>query len=114
MDLDDISRVSHNNACDKGFWDVAERYRDDKEVQIVYFLSKISLITSENSEVLEAIRKDKGSDEILAEFADIVIRLGDLYEGMRRRGYVNGSLAKAVEDKMNFNSTRPRMHGVLA
>jgi NTP pyrophosphatase (non-canonical NTP hydrolase) len=114
MDLDDISRKSHANAVDKGFWDVANRYKDDTEVQIVYFLSKISLITSENSEVLEAVRKDKGSDEIMAEFADIIIRLGDLYEGMRQRGYVNGSLARAVENKMNYNTTRPKMHGVLA
>ncbi|AUV60652.1 pyrophosphatase [Gordonia phage SteveFrench] len=57
-----------------------------------------------------SIRKAEG---IFAEFADIIIRLGDSAEEMQRDG-VNASLAEAVIYKMRYNQTRPYKHGKIA
>ncbi len=107
--LDSYGKMSHDNAKEKGFWDI-----DGDEV--AFLLSKLALIHSEASETLEAIRKEKGEEEIANEVADIFIRLVDFYEGLKDCGFVskNLSLDHVVTEKMMFNSTRPRKHGVLA
>jgi NTP pyrophosphatase (non-canonical NTP hydrolase) len=74
----------------------------------------LAMIHSEVSEVLEAIRKEKGDHIIAEEFADILIRVFDLYEGMHDAGYMLPRLGDAVENKMHVNNGRARMHGVLA
>ena len=70
------------------------------------------MIVSEVTEVMEAVRKSKGEEEITKEIADILIRTLDLYAGMRNNGYINISLDKAFEEKTQFNQTRPEKHGV--
>lgn len=99
---------SHETAVVKGFW--------EEEVTTSFILSKIALIHSECSELLEAIRKDKGTNEVLFEIADIYIRTVDLYEGLKRSGYLppEANLSQAVSEKMDINETRPRKHGNLA
>lgn len=103
--LDKLSANIHRTAVEKGFW--------NHTPDINFVLSKIALIHSEGSEVLEAIRKEKGSLAITEEIADILIRTLDLYEGMRQ-AYRLPSLDNVMERKMNKNKTRPHMHGRLA
>ena len=64
------------------------------------------------TEVLEAMRKNKGQDQIVEELADILIRVCDLYGGLKRYGAVQDSLHETLERKANFNKTREKMHGV--
>jgi NTP pyrophosphatase (non-canonical NTP hydrolase) len=77
------------------------------------------MVHSEVSEVLEAIRKEQGGDKIVEEFADILIRVLDLYWGMKMDGAIeteegSPSLHDVFEKKISINLDRPRMHGVLA
>ena len=106
MDLDELSNEFHDTAVKKGFW-------DNYEVAPVEFIcTKLALIHSEVTEVLEAIRKDKGETEIMAEFADILIRTMDLYAGMNERWFVGDmSLQDAVTRKTEMNISRPKLHG---
>jgi NTP pyrophosphatase (non-canonical NTP hydrolase) len=70
------------------------------------------MIVSEVTEVMEAVRKDKGEEEIAKEIADVLIRTLDLYAGMMSNGYLTISLDKAFEEKTQFNKERPEKHGV--
>jgi NTP pyrophosphatase (non-canonical NTP hydrolase) len=111
--LDDLAKEIHKTAVEKGFWDT--------EVNIDFIGAKLALVHSEVSEVLEAIRKQKGSDAIVEEMADTIIRLLDLYAGMSQRGWLDFlpgtgipvSLDQALDGKTAVNKERPRMHGNL-
>jgi NTP pyrophosphatase (non-canonical NTP hydrolase) len=70
------------------------------------------MIVSEVVEAMEAIRKDKGEEEITAEFSDILIRTLDLYAGLVEAGYTRLSLDHVLKQKSEFNKTRPEKHGV--
>jgi NTP pyrophosphatase (non-canonical NTP hydrolase) len=72
------------------------------------------MIHSEVSEVLEAIRKEKGDDKVVEELADILIRVLDLWAGLVRDGYTNHSLQETLLTKMKINTSRAKLHGVLA
>jgi NTP pyrophosphatase (non-canonical NTP hydrolase) len=61
---------------------------------------------------MEAIRKDKSKNEVASEMADIIIRTLDLYQGLVDNGYVEEELQVAINNKANFNKTRPERHGV--
>jgi NTP pyrophosphatase (non-canonical NTP hydrolase) len=81
-----------------------ERERTDAEL--------LCLVHSEVSEAVEALRHGNGpSDHIPAysgmeeELADVVIRI------MSMAGEKGWRVALALADKMNFNRTRPKMHG---
>src|SRR6266576_3290290 len=81
--------------------------------------SKLMLIVSELSEALEEHRNGKplcyfsqsGPDSIpkpegiMAELADVVIRVADV------AGILNVDLETAIKMKMDYNDTRPYMHG---
>jgi NTP pyrophosphatase (non-canonical NTP hydrolase) len=71
------------------------------------------LVHSEVTEVLESIRKDKGSEEIVEEMADVIIRLLDLYAAMMNEGFVEHSLDEVMDNKINKNKERQRLHGNL-
>jgi NTP pyrophosphatase (non-canonical NTP hydrolase) len=108
MNLDRLSTHLHETAVEKGFWDPLGSI-DDK---FIFFAKQIAMIHSEATEVLEALRKSKGHDQVVEELADIIIRVCDLYEGLRESGEVIYSLEKTVRSKAKINKGRPRLHGV--
>jgi len=103
--LDALSAVLHESAKEKGFWD--GEYTNDKVG------NKLALVHSEVTEVLEAIRKSHGSEKIVEEIADVIIRLLDVYAAMRNEEQILHSLDEVLEAKINKNKDRPRLHGNL-
>lgn len=103
--LDALSAMLHEIAVEKGFWD--GEYNNDK------IGNKLALVHSEVTEVLEAIRKSKGSENIVEEMADVIIRLLDVYAAMRNEEQILHSLDEILEKKININKERQRLHGNL-
>ena len=103
--LDALSALLHESARQKGFWD--GEYTNDK------IGNKLAVVHSEVTEVLEAIRKSKGSEHIVEEIADIIIRILDVYAAMRNEEEILHSLDEILEKKININKERPRLHGNL-
>jgi NTP pyrophosphatase (non-canonical NTP hydrolase) len=103
--LDALSAMLHEIAKEKGFWD--GEYTHDK------IGNKLALVHSEVTEVLEAIRKSKGSEYIVEEMADVIIRLLDVYAAMRNEEQILHSLDEVLESKINKNKERPKLHGNL-
>jgi len=103
--LDVLAAILHETAIEKGFWDNPKNFD--------VFGNKIALIHSEVTEVLEAIRKNKGSEQIVEEMVDILIRTLDLYASMRNAGFVEHSLDEILFNKMEKNKVRPKLHGNL-
>jgi len=112
FDLDYAAHVIHSNAIEKGFYDPVDRM-DEQDI-IIFELKQLAMIHSEVTEVLEALRKKKGAREVSEEMADIFIRLVDLYSFLLKRGEVDRPLSEAILEKIDINSNRPKMHGVLA
>lgn len=106
--LDEVAFTIHNTAVEKGFWDAADQDR------IIFYLKQLAMVHSEVSETLEAIRKEKGERVIVEEMADTIIRILDLWAGMKIDGYISSSLEEVLEEKARYNTTRKRLHGVLA
>jgi len=103
--LDALAAVIHETAIEKGFWEGPKNH--DK------IGNKLALVHSEVTEVLEAIRKNKGSQQVVEEMADVVIRLLDIYASMMNGGLIEHSLDEELNKKMEVNSSRARLHGNL-
>ncbi len=103
--LDALAAVLHETAVEKGFWD--GEYNHDK------IGNKLALVHSEVTEVLEAIRKSQGSEKVVEEIADIIIRILDVYAAMRNEEQVLHSLDEVLHNKMEKNKKRPPLHGNL-
>jgi NTP pyrophosphatase (non-canonical NTP hydrolase) len=103
--LDALAAVLHETAIEKGFWDGETTY--DKVG------NKIALCHSELTEVLEAIRKSKPKELVVEEFADVIIRVLDLYAAMMNAGMISDSLDETLSKKMKTNTYRPKLHGNL-
>ncbi len=108
--LDQLASRIHTNAVNKGFYETFahEVVIDDNLVGL-----KLALIHSEVTEILEAIRKSQGEDAIAAEFADVIIRLLDLYNVLRN-SLIYGELrplADAIAEKVQYNESREHLHG---
>jgi NTP pyrophosphatase (non-canonical NTP hydrolase) len=104
--LDQWALEVHHNAVSKGF------YHDTDMTKFYPQATKIALIHSEATEVLEALRKSKGPEAIVDEISDILIRTLDLYQALFDAGVIDDSLDEAMEKKAAHNKTRPHMHGV--
>jgi NTP pyrophosphatase (non-canonical NTP hydrolase) len=102
--LDGYAREIHANAVQKGFW--------PEVVDDIFIAKQCMMIVSEVTELMEAIRKDRGKDETARETADILIRTLDLWQGMLDNGYVEGSLQATFNNKTENNKSRPERHGV--
>jgi NTP pyrophosphatase (non-canonical NTP hydrolase) len=102
--LDQMAIDLHKAAVEKGFW--------PEDVDDIFVAKQCMMIVSEVTEVMEAVRKDKGGEEIAKEFADIIIRTLDLYAGMVEAGYTRESLDYILKQKVDYNKTRPEKHGV--
>jgi len=103
-DLDDFSHTLHAHALKKG----------DESEYIIFYLKQLAMVHSEVSEVLEAMRKEKGDDVVVEELADCIIRILDFWAFLSQTHYTNVSLADSIVAKMEKNLDRPKMHGVLA
>jgi NTP pyrophosphatase (non-canonical NTP hydrolase) len=113
VNLEELAYAIHSNAIDKGFWEPL--YNMEEEDKIIFYLKQLAMVHSEVSEVLEAIRKEKGEYAVVEEMADVLIRLLDLWCGMKRNGVIENTLLTTVLlEKINKNVERPKMHGVLA
>jgi NTP pyrophosphatase (non-canonical NTP hydrolase) len=99
-----MAKEIHKTAVEKGFW-------PDK-VDDIFITKQLMMIVSEAVEVMEAIRKDKGRQEVAEEMADIIIRTLDLYAGLGDNGYVDVDLQSTINSKTSFNKTRPERNGV--
>jgi NTP pyrophosphatase (non-canonical NTP hydrolase) len=102
--LDNMAKDIHAVAVEKGFW--------PEKVDDIFITKQLMMIVSEAVEVMEAIRKDKGKQEVADEMADIIIRTLDLYQGLVDNGYVDQELQIALNNKTSFNKSRPERHGV--
>ena len=102
--LDSLAGELHETAKEKGFWDY--------EVNFIFSAKQIAMIHSEATEVLEALRKNKGEDKVVEELADIIIRVLDLWAGLKDSGLVSTSLDEAMAKKIVVNKSRERLHGV--
>ncbi len=103
--LDALAAVVHETAIEKGFWEDDITY--DK------IGNKLALVHSEVTEVLEAIRKSHGSEKVVEEMADVIIRLLDLYAAMMNKNLIEHSLDEVLDNKINKNKNRPKLHGNL-
>jgi len=104
--LNDWAAECHSTAVEKGFWDDFDNAPNE------FICTKLALIHSEVTEVLEAIRKSKGDEAVMDEIADILIRTLDLYAGMNEVWFESEqSLDLAMRLKMEKNSGRPALHG---
>lgn len=107
LDFDAMAMLVHATAVEKGFWTVANI---DGTTPMDKYVAKIALVHSELSEILEALRKDKGADVVDEEFADVVIRLFDLWAALYEADYVE-SLQAAYDYKTKMNQSREVLHG---
>lgn len=120
LGFDALAALMHETALEKGFW--PEKYYDNvprggdslsykAEVTEEAICTKLALVHSEVTEVLEAIRKSQGEEKVVEEMADVIIRLLDLYAAMKNTGQVDSSLDDVVQSKMRKNALRPKLHG---
>lgn len=107
--MDTLAKLLNETAREKGFWDDF-----DPEKPFVFYAKQIAMIHSEATEIMEAIRKDKGENEVVEEIADLIIRTLDLFEGLRVTGEISkeASLDRAIVNKSIKNKKRAHKHGV--
>lgn len=126
LTIQDIIDRAHTNARLKGFWNeqsinMAGHQMLNQEKVAKTIPEKLALIHSEVSEALECYREkqmvthiqtcgDSGAklgkpEGFASELADIVIRVADLC------GALGINLEEELRLKMEYNSTRPHMHG---
>ena len=121
MEINQLIKEAHDNAVNKGF------HLDDDEMRNKFkfrstdyehfcrlaMIKDLALIVTEISEAIEAIRENRFTDyhkinfkeTFEEEIADAVIRIADLC------GQYNIDLEYFIKEKMEYNKTRPNMHG---
>ena len=110
VSFDLLAKDLHRTAQDKGFWEPTKRIQEQDA--FVFYAKQIAMIHSEATEVLEALRKDKGERAVVEELADILVRVLDLWAGLDANGVTTSSLEEVFVEKINKNRERPYLHGV--
>lgn len=110
VSLDMLAKDLHETAWEKGFWEPTKRIQEQDA--FIFYAKQIAMIHSEATEVLEAIRKNKGGEAIVEELCDIIIRVLDLWAGLDANGVTEDSLEQTLIRKMIVNRERPYLHGV--
>jgi hypothetical protein len=107
--LETLAKQVHEITVNKGFWDGFHELEP-----FPFYAYKLAMINSEVTEVLEAIRKDKGDEEVVLEIVDILIRVLDLYEGLKNTKEIEDTwdLDAMMAKKIVVNQARPERHGV--
>lgn len=104
MNLNELASMCHNLAVNKGFWD------GDDEERIPAALLEIHSEVAELADLYKK-RKELSSGKVFSvtgaeeELADIIIRCLDF------AGAFGMDIKNAVERKLEYNSSRPFMHG---
>lgn len=111
MSLDTLADRLHHTAQEKGFWEPMHRMQP--EDFFIFYSKQIAMIHSEATEILEALRKEKGDHAVVEEIADLIIRTLDLYKGLKIYHSELPSLDEVLMKKSLTNQDRPRLHGVL-
>jgi hypothetical protein len=102
-----LAMRAHANSSDKGFWDGVPL----PEMPVETMSSKICLMHSELSEMLEGVRKP-GPDSHCPEFTSEEIELADVFiRGLDYAGARRLRLSQAIFAKMAFNASRSYKHG---
>lgn len=107
MLINDLCKVCHENAENKGFWeDIREIYIEGMPIRHYNnaIATRLALIHSEVSEALEALRKED-MENFREELADICIRVFDLCGGL------SIDLEDEIVRKIEKNKNRPYKHG---
>ena len=105
--IETLADLAFQNAEKHGFWDGTPI----PDIPVETRASKIALMHSELSEMLEGVRKP-GPDSHCPEFTSEEVELADLF--IRGGDYAKARglrLAEAILAKMKFNATRPYKHG---
>jgi hypothetical protein len=110
MNLDTLADRLHHTAEQKGFWEPLSRMQEQDF--FIFYSKQIAMIHSEATEILEALRKDKGDQAVVEEIADLIIRTLDLYKGIKLYSGELPSLDEVLMKKSIVNQDRPRLHGV--
>lgn len=98
-----LAKRIHKTSVEKGFY--------DEPVLMDKVAAKIALVHSEGTEVLEALRKNKGADKVTEEITDILIRTLDLHEFLVEKGLATDDLDLTFFTKLVTNENRPAKHG---
>lgn len=106
MSLTKLALEIHSTSVEKRFWPTHVDASD-----LNRFAAKLALVHSEVTEVLEAMRKSKGSEQIVDEVADIIIRSLDWYAAALASGLVSHDLDIALREKIETNKSRLPKHG---
>lgn len=113
IDIKELSEECHMIAREHGWWDdeiiisALPGEKDREAMRNNLYCTKILLIHTELSEIVEALRDPKtcSKEEVSEEFADVVIRVVDLCEQM------GINLEVALARKVEKNRERPYKHG---
>jgi NTP pyrophosphatase (non-canonical NTP hydrolase) len=106
--INKLAQEINANAINKGFYDGQPNHFDP-----VWISNRLMLIVSELAEGLEGVRNGNLSSEpksggLGEELADACIRIFDLAYSMKI------DMEKAIQDKHEFNLSRPYKHGRVA
>lgn len=116
MKISELSKTSHENAKEKGFWDTEKNiidklalkqpleFEEIKAIMQAFKCQRLLLVVSELGEAVEALRKEN-DENFYEELADTEIRLGDFYGGY------NINITEAIMKKQKKNKERQKLHG---